>query len=154
MSQNLTRPSIEQKIIDILTARKYRITEMRLMIVKIIAGTRHFTVKYVINEVNRFLKNKKVNVMSVYNIINLLIKEHLLFANVFNGKDIIYELIIDNTIHAVCENCFRIMHIDVADKTALYNYAISDKIRALNWDPAIHFTLEVHSICPDCKAKP
>ena len=143
-----------QEIIELLTTRGYRITGIRCLIIDLVSKTRHFTVKYLLNQIKRKNQHKAVNLMTIYNTINLLIKEHLLFANSFNGKDIVYELITPETIHAVCDRCLKVTHLDQIDpETILQNQTIIDRLKVKGWEKMAHYKLEIHSLCQDCKSK-
>lgn len=127
---------------------KIKLTELRLNIIKVISNTKHFT----INELVDMLKqmDSKVNIMSVYNNIDLLLENHLLYANTFNGKYIIYEAIKPHLIHIKCDECSKI--IDVNDEKENLEFMNSFIKLGKKFDVEInHYKIEMHGTCNDCK---
>ncbi|MBY7704579.1 transcriptional repressor [Vibrio harveyi] len=75
-----------EKIIKKFKNKKIRLTEIRTAIIKLLITSEHLTIQDIISNLNQELGN--INVMSVYNTMDLLLSEHIIFANTFNGKTI------------------------------------------------------------------
>ncbi|WP_381414939.1 transcriptional repressor [Spiroplasma endosymbiont of Anurida maritima] len=138
----------EDKIIDFLKEKGYRITEIRTSIIRLICKYKHLA----LTELVTLLKDEydNVNLTSVYNSLDMLLKEHLVFTNSFDGKQIWYDIIENPSVHAVCEKCKKILH------TSLNNSEADQLIKEFNalmkehkWKP-IHAKFEAHGICDNC----
>lgn len=127
---------------------KIKITDLRINIIKIISNTQHFTT----NELIEMLKkeDKTISVMSVYNNIDLFLENHLLYANTFNGKYIIYEAIKPHLIHIKCDECSKV--IDVEDKKENEELMkIFERLGEKSDVEVSHFKVELHGTCDECK---
>jgi Fe2+ or Zn2+ uptake regulation protein len=139
------------KYLEILRARKIKITAPRLAFLNAITAMnkKHFTVSEIINEIK--LKEGHVNTMSVYNNLELFLKEHLLFTNVF-GKHVLYELMTTKLIHVRCDYCGRLFHLDEAEKDIHQNWfeLFGELTKKYNIELE-HYKLEAHGMCDNCR---
>ncbi|WP_425379823.1 Fur family transcriptional regulator [Spiroplasma endosymbiont of Stenodema calcarata] len=140
-----------ENIVQLLKNKNYRITEIRLAIIKILTEKQHL----VLSEIVEFLEEefKNVNLMSVYNTIDLLITEHIVFTNSFDGKQIWYDLAENPSFHMVCDICKNVVHIKdskILQKIELDN--LKEVLENINWEP-VHFKIESHGICDKCQNK-
>lgn len=142
--------NITQKLKD----KDYRLTDIRKAVIKVLTIKEHVS----INDIIKFLKeeeNENINIMSIYNTIDLLIEEHIIHANIFEGKQIIYELS-ENSIHITCNYCNIIIHV----KKNIKNQQNSplcitqlEKLAVKNNFYFSHYKLEIHGICKNCQLK-
>ncbi len=138
-------------IVQLLKSKNYRITEIRLSIIKILSEKQHLTLTEIVTLLEQEFKN--VNLMSVYNTIDLLISEHIVFTNSFDGKQIWYDLAENPSFHMVCDICKNVVHIkdtNILHEIKLDN--LKDVMTNINWEP-VHFKIEGHGICDQCHNK-
>lgn len=138
-------------IVQLLKSKNYRITEIRLAIIKILSEKQHLTLTEIVILLEQEFKN--VNLMSVYNTIDLLISEHIVFTNSFDGKQIWYDLAENPSFHMVCDICKNVVHIkdtNILHEIKLDN--LKDVMTNINWEP-VHFKIEGHGICDQCHNK-
>ncbi|MDQ7983161.1 MAG: transcriptional repressor [Spiroplasma sp.] len=140
-----------QQIIKKLQEKDYRLTDIRKAVIEILVVKKHISINDIIIELKK--THNIVNIMSIYNTIDLLMDEHIIHANVFDNKQIFYELS-DNIIHVVCNICHKIIHVD--NKVIIdANFLVEDKLSSfLLRDKNFlfsHYKLEVHGICSDCR---
>lgn len=138
-------------ILQLLKSKNYRITEIRLAIIKILSEKQHLTLTEIVTLLEQEFKN--VNLMSVYNTIDLLISEHIVFTNSFDGKQIWYDLAENPSFHMVCDICKNVVHIkdtNILHEIKLDN--LKDVMTNINWEP-VHFKIEGHGICDQCHNK-
>lgn len=141
--------NITQKLKD----KEYRLTDIRKSVIKVLTIKQHVS----INDIISFLTkegNENINIMSIYNTIDLLMKEHIIHANVFEGKQIIYELS-ENTIHIICNFCSKIIHTSLENKqqnSPLQQEKLA-KLASKNNFSFSHYKLEIHGICDKCELK-
>ncbi|AGR41569.1 Fur family transcriptional regulator [Spiroplasma taiwanense] len=142
---------IENKIteyLELFKSKKIKLTDVRLSMLKAIATTKHFTINELISIVEKDLGT--VNVMSIYNNIDLFLEMHLLFANTMNGKQIMYEAISKQLIHITCDICGKLEDLEspslASDLFLEYSKILESKKMQLE-----HFKLELHGICESCK---
>ncbi|WP_339022971.1 Fur family transcriptional regulator [Spiroplasma endosymbiont of Crioceris asparagi] len=138
--------SIKDFYLKRLKELKIKITDLRLLIIDVLASKSHFN----INELIEILKTKidKVNVMSVYNNIDLFLEKHLIYANTFNGKLIIYEAIKPYLVHIKCDECDKI--IDLEDKNL--NEKLQSTFKEFSKKTNIeinHYKIEMHGACKE-----
>lgn len=137
-------------ILKKLQDKDYRLTDIRKAIIKIFTTEKDISINGIINKLK---KDNDVNIMSVYNTIDLLMKEHIIHANVFEDKQVYYELS-DNTIHAICNICHKIIHFsddDIAKAGFLNLNKLTTFLDTEQHFTFSHFTLEVHGICANCQ---
>lgn len=141
---------IYESYINFFKANKIKITDVRLSILDIITTNRHFTIQDVIDGVQE--KLGQVNVMSVYNNIKLLLNNHMLFANTFNGKDISFETITPKLTHVKCDYCGTFVHLEdtILDEKLFEDFKLLANEYNVNLE---HFKLEVHGKCFECTEK-
>ncbi|ELL44812.1 Fur family transcriptional regulator [Spiroplasma melliferum] len=138
-------------IVQLLKSKNYRITEIRLAIIKILSEKQHLTLTEIVTLLEKEFKN--VNLMSVYNTIDLLISEHIVFTNSFDGKQIWYDLAENPSFHMVCDICKNVVHIkdtNILQEIKLDN--LKEVMTNINWEP-VHFKIEGHGICDQCHNK-
>ncbi|PPE06130.1 Fur family transcriptional regulator [Williamsoniiplasma lucivorax] len=138
------------QIIGKLKKDGIRVTNIRSEVIKAIITTDHPTINDIIKIVEKTSAN--TNVMSVYNTLNLLLEKHLLFANTFNGKQIVYEIQDVKSVHLKCDSCLAIQHLDdqelqVIDESRLKQLAQNHQ---MTFD---HFKIEIHGLCQKCYQK-
>ncbi|ALD66786.1 Fur family transcriptional regulator [Spiroplasma cantharicola] len=134
--------------LKLFKSKKIKLTDVRLSMLNIIISKKHFTINEVISMVEKDLGS--VNVMSIYNNIDLFLELHLLFANTINGKQIIYEAISPQLMHIFCDNCGSLEDLEspsLASELFLrFSEILTNKDMSLE-----HFKLELHGICKNCK---
>ncbi|AUM62952.1 Fur family transcriptional regulator [Spiroplasma monobiae] len=134
--------------LELFKSKKVKLTDVRLSMLKIIATKKHFTINELISMVEEDLGS--VNVMSIYNNIDLFLEMHLLFANTINGKQIIYEAISSQLMHISCDICGSLEDLEspsLANELFVrFSNILEDKEMKLE-----HFKLELHGICKKCK---
>lgn len=138
-------------ILKKLQDKDYRLTDIRKAIVKIFTTEKDISINDIISKLKK--DNNVVNIMSVYNTIDLLMKEHIIHANVFEDKQVYYELS-DNAIHAICNICHKVIHLtddDIAKAGFLNIDRLTKFLEAKKNFHFSHFTLEVHGICSSCQ---
>ncbi|ATZ21129.1 Fur family transcriptional regulator [Mesoplasma coleopterae] len=138
------------EIIDQLKVNSIKITEIRSNIIKLIIVSEHINIQQLTLKLEKNLTN--VNLASVYNTIDLLLKEHIIASNTFDGKNIWYELSTNKSAHIKCDECGNIEHVS-ADKITNINFdefkdLILDKKQKLE-----HVKIELHVICESCTKK-
>ncbi|AGM26498.1 Fur family transcriptional regulator [Spiroplasma syrphidicola EA-1] len=137
-----------EKIVDLLKEKNYRLTDIRLAIIKILTTNEHLTLAEIVEQLEKEFKN--VNLMSVYNTIDLLLREHIVFTNTFDGKQIWYDLAQNPSVHMICDACKNVVHItdsEILQKIDLIN--LSEGMKKMAWEP-IHFKIEGHGLCSNC----
>ncbi|MBW3058727.1 transcriptional repressor [Spiroplasma poulsonii] len=140
-----------ENIVQLLKNKNYRITEIRLAVIKILTEKQHLTLSEIVELLEQEFKN--VNLMSVYNTIDLLISEHVVFTNSFDGKQIWYDLAENPSFHMVCDICKNVVHIKdskILQEIKLDN--LKEVMQNTNWEP-VHFKIEGHGICDQCRNK-
>ncbi|AVN63970.1 Fur family transcriptional regulator [Mesoplasma florum] len=138
------------EIIDKLKIKSIKITEIRSNIIKLIIISEHINIQQLTLKLEKDLSN--VNLASIYNTIDLLLKEHIITSNTFDGKNIWYELSTNKSAHIKCDGCGKIEHVS-ADKIKnidfdKFDHIISDKKQKLE-----HIKIEIHVICENCSSK-
>ncbi|QGS52317.1 transcriptional repressor [Spiroplasma tabanidicola] len=137
-----------KEYINILKKNKIKITYVRQCILKIIASRKHFTTSELISELESQMDT--VNVMSVYNNIDLFLNLNLLLANSLNGKQIVYEAAAPKLIHINCYKCKKFEHINYSS----IDEKVSEVLKPLieKFDFCIdYFKLDVYGLCKDCR---
>ncbi|ATZ18568.1 Fur family transcriptional regulator [Williamsoniiplasma somnilux] len=139
-----------EKIANFLRNEGFRLTEIRLSTIKVIIKLDHPTTMDIIAELQKEYKN--INVMSVYNTIDLLLQKHIIFSNTFNGKQICYEIATNKSMHLKCDNCGQVQEIKnhELDKIQILNINEIAKNHSITAD---HFKIEVHGTCAKCALK-
>ncbi|AHI53238.1 Fur family transcriptional regulator [Spiroplasma culicicola] len=140
--------NLYEEYISILKEKKVKLTEARLAILKCISTKKHFTINELISEVEKELGN--VNVMSVYNNIDLLLDLHLIFSNTINGKQIIYEAIAPQLIHIKCHECGSYDHLESSSLTQDLLSQFKTITSSSEFELE-HFKLEMHGVCKNCR---
>ncbi|QVK09588.1 Fur family transcriptional regulator [Mycoplasma mycoides] len=145
-----TQQTKYKQIIEKLKLKKIRLTDIRSIVIKMLIVSDHLTIQQIINNLESEINN--INVMSVYNTIDLLLKEHIVFANTFNGKDISYEIAADKSVHLKCDDCLKVIHLD--DKS-IENYHFLELLDLCekNGIKLSHFKIEGHGYCLECSSK-
>ncbi|WP_342276602.1 Fur family transcriptional regulator [Spiroplasma endosymbiont of Nebria brevicollis] len=142
--------NITQKLKD----KDYRLTDIRKAVIKVLTIKEHVSVNDIIN----FLKeegNETINIMSIYNTIDLLMEEHIIHANIFEGKQIIYELS-ENGIHIICNYCNSNIHVKESSNSqqnSPLHVTQLEKLATENNFYFSHYKLEIHGICQNCQLK-
>lgn len=128
-----------------LQEKGYRITKSRFNLIEIFYKNQdeHFTFDEISLAVRK--KEQKVNKMSIYNNIKILLREDIIKESVFNGKKI-YEYNEVNHTHFYCKSCGQ--QIDLTyDDLFVYNEKIEKK-----YDIKIDSTkVEFYGFCNECK---
>jgi len=138
----------QQKTYDLivkqLKEKDIRLTKIRLALIKELIVSDHPTTTSIVKSLEE--EYGKINVMSVYNTLDLLLDEHIVNANTFNGKQISYEIMVQNAIHFTCIKCHRVYHVDI-DKFSPQIYQDLQKAGDSIHFKVDHFKVEVHGIC-------
>lgn len=142
-----------ENITQKLKNKEYRLTDIRKAVIKVLTLKQHVS----INDIISFLTkegNENINIMSIYNTIDLLMTEHIIHANVFEGKQIIYELS-ENAIHIICNFCSKIIHTSLKNQqqiSALQKKELEKLVIKNNFSFS-HYKLEIHGTCDKCGLK-
>lgn len=138
--------------VEILKNKKIKMTYSRSALLKVITtmDKKHFTINDIIAELKK--QYGKINIMSVYNNVEMLIREHLIFATTFDGKSVSYELITQMLVHVRCDHCGKSTHLEDFDESKKYWDKLNELANKYSIDLE-HFKIEVHGICDDCKTK-
>ena len=64
-------------------------------------------------------KLQDIDQATVYRNLDLFVKEGLIKKFVFDGSEMMYEYAEPNHHHAVCDDCERVMHVEINDKKIL-----------------------------------
>ncbi|ATZ17050.1 Fur family transcriptional regulator [Williamsoniiplasma luminosum] len=136
-----------EEIIAKLKKEGIRVTKVRSQIIKVIIMNEHPTINDIRNKLEERISN--INVMSIYNTLDLLLEKHLLFANTFNGKEICYEIQDLKSVHLKCDNCLTITHIDAKELESMNTSQLKELAikHGLLLD---HFKIEIHGLCKKC----
>lgn len=141
------------EVIQKLQDKNYRLTDIRKAIIKILVTEKDVTISDIIITLKK--TNAVVNVMSVYNTIDWLMKEHIIHANIFEDKQVHYELS-DNIIHVICNICNKVIHCDEneIDKANFLNLnKLTSFLKEKKDFIFSHYILEIHGICSSCQKK-
>ncbi|WBX36299.1 Fur family transcriptional regulator [Mycoplasma capricolum] len=138
------------QIVEKLKLKKIRLTDIRNIVIKMLIISDHLTIQEIINNLESEINN--INVMSVYNTIDLLLKEHIVFANTFNGKDISYEIAADKSVHLKCDECLKVIHLDDKNIKNYHFLELLDLCEKYNIK-LTHFKIEGHGYCLKCSNK-
>lgn len=142
----------QNEIFKKLQEKDYRLTDIRKSVIKILFEKEHVSMNDIILQLKQ--ENTSVNIMSIYNTIDLLLEEHIIHANVFENKQIFYELTSDNVVHIICNICHDYFHLDdeESDKAFVNINKLKKKLKENSID-FLHFNLEIHGICKECRNK-
>lgn len=143
-----------EKLVEILRNEGHRLTKSRLDILQVLLEKQHLTLNGIIKELRK-KGAKNVNVATVYNTLDLLVKEEIVYLNVFNGRDIVFELSQPVLVHLVCESCRKVIHINNSlelsdDDLKVVLGKLQEKLIKANFEP-VHYKIEAHGICNNCK---
>lgn len=140
-----------EEIVNDLQNKGYRLTEIRKAVIKILTEKEHMEMSEIISVLKK--NNKNVNIMSIYNTIDLLSNEHVIHANVVANTKV-FELS-DNIIHVICNICRKIIYETKGQQAAdfLSLQKISNFLSNKNKFKISHFDLEIHGICENCQNK-
>ncbi|ASP27914.1 Fur family transcriptional regulator [Spiroplasma corruscae] len=137
-----------EKYISLFKSKKIKLTDVRLSMLKAITTKKHLTIPELIEFVQGDLGT--VNVMSIYNNVDLFLELHLLFSNSIDGKQIMYEVISPQLVHICCDECGKIIDLEDEDfnKTSqlFFESYLKNKDMLL-----VHSKIELHIICESCK---
>jgi len=139
------------EIIKKLQIKNYRLTDIRKAIISIFISSKDVSINDIIIKLKE--TNNIVNIMSVYNTIDLLMEEHIIHANVFKDKQVYYELS-DNVIHVVCNICYKIIHFENNEISKISFLDVNKLSFFLNEKKKFlfsHCILEIHGICNNCQ---
>ncbi|AKX33807.1 Fur family transcriptional regulator [Spiroplasma litorale] len=137
-----------EKYVNLFKSKKIKLTDVRLSMLKAIVTKKHFTISEIIDFVQKDLGS--VNVMSIYNNIDLFLELHLLFTNSLDGKQITYEVISQQLIHLCCDNCGKIIDIEDVSLNKTTQKLFEDYLENKNLN-LIHYKIDLHTICENCK---
>lgn len=94
-----------EKVMSALQERGYRITDARLEVVNILAGSsRPLTIQAIV-------KKAQADEASVYRTIELLRQEKLINEIPVEGTRPCFEIVLHHHHHAVCQGCGRVEHV-------------------------------------------
>lgn len=105
-----SQQKVFERLQEALKSKNVRVTNVRLEILKIITTHEHPTINDIISELEK--SSHKVNVMSVYNTLDMLLDKHIIYANIFNGKQICYEPKVQESYHLKCDQCQKVHHLE------------------------------------------
>ncbi|MDR1782061.1 MAG: transcriptional repressor [Bacilli bacterium] len=131
-------------IIDTLRAQGYRITRAREDIIKILCNMKHYTVEQLVTELKKIKDD--VNVATVYNNVNFLVKEGIINEYNFNNKNSVYQLNIGLHAHLICIDCNDIYDIDVPSFMI-----IKDNVEKNSGFKILNAKLDMYGYCNNCK---
>ena len=127
-----------EKIIEHLKQKGYRITENRLNLLKVFSENPgiHFTADTLQKKLLE--ETPKVNVMSLYNNLRILLIESIIKESVFKGTKV-YELADINHTHFYCKKCNTQIEINF-DELYSFNKQIQKKYNIIIEDTKVEFT--------------
>lgn len=101
------------ELVERLRKSGFRITEPRLEILEILyaAHGSHHTIDDIVAKLKK--KSNHVNLATVYNNINFLVENNVIYAYNFNGKTITYEINVGEHAHLVCTSCGNLTNITI-----------------------------------------
>lgn len=146
MVLNILERSGQIQIDDIviaLRAQGYRITKARESIIKVLCVGGHYTVDDVIKELKK--EYDDVNVATVYNNINFLVKEGIVNECNFNSKNSVFELNIGLHAHLVCLDCDDVKNINVPEFIDIKN-----KVQNEYGFDIVNAKLDIYGKCNSC----
>lgn len=137
----------KKQIVDILKKKKYRLTNSRLAMIDVFLmnSKKHLLIEDIINELEK--KEENINISSVYNNLDTLVKEKIVEKYNFSGKNY-YEYNKDVHGHFICENCKKTFNINVPGMDCL-DMLIYKKYQA----KVNSYKIEFSGICEDCQRK-
>ncbi|ATZ16608.1 Fur family peroxide stress response transcriptional regulator [Entomoplasma freundtii] len=151
MKDHLKLTSKQEKTLkrleEVLKQQNVRLTKGRLEILKIIIVKEHPTLNDIIAVLEE--TGHKVNVMSVYNTLDMLLDKHIIYANIFNGKQICYEPRVQESYHLKCDSCQEVHHIDHLGQFGEFFKSLTKSSEVVGWN-CDHFKIEIHGTCPKC----
>ncbi|AKU79389.1 Fur family transcriptional regulator [Spiroplasma turonicum] len=127
--------------------KKIKITDVRMSMLKAITTMKHFTTPELISFVEKDLGT--VNVMSIYNNIDLFLEHHLLFSNSIDGKQIVYEVLSKSLVHILCDTCGKIQDLE-DDSFNLKCENTFVELLANSQNKLMHSKVELHVLCNEC----
>lgn len=132
------------EILEQLKAKKYRITTVRKTILEIFIEkeNKHLLTEEIIDKVKKIDGN--VNIASVYNTLNIFIKEKIINQYIFANKKY-FELNKSIHGHFFCDRCESLINIDIPGLDCL-DILIYKKYKAEIRDNKIEF----YGICQEC----
>lgn len=138
------------EVINRLKLKSIKITEIRSNIIKLLIISEHMNIQQLTLKLEKTLNN--VNLASVYNTIDLLLKEHIISSNTFDGKNIWYELSTNKSVHVKCDSCRAIEHVS-NDKIENIDFNVFRDLILNNNQQLEHVKIELHVICEQCSKK-
>lgn len=152
MNQALTpeQTKLYENIVGKLKSKNIKLTQVRVAVIKILLRLDHPTASMIVDELKK--DHDLINVASVYNTLNVLLTNHVVSANTFNGKQICYEIIEPNTIHFACIECNQLYHAS-AGSFENQAYQELEKLAQSIGFVMDHYKIEGHGICHNCLAK-
>lgn len=133
------------EIIKLLKERGYRLTQSRINLIQLFVEnkTKHYTHEELLEELKK--SEEKVNNMSVYNNLKILLKEDIIKESIFLGKKI-YELTEKNHAHFYCKKCKKDIEI-IDDELYSSTKKIEDKYKV----NVTNVKVEYVGICKECE---
>lgn len=147
---------MEQNFKDItkkLKAKDYRLTDIRKSVINILSDNKgHLSINDIVEKLKQE-SNETINIASIYNTIDLLMKEHIIHADIFEGKQKVYELS-KNPTHIICNYCNKIVHLPSSkgekESIPVLNLEQLEKLTSENNFSFSDYKLEIHGICKNC----
>ncbi len=145
----------KSKIIAKLKQKGYRITKLREAIIEVLIVESPLTIKHLTKALKIKLGTKNINIMSIYNNLEALVNEHIVFTLTFNRRKVLYELAHDACVFALCEECSKIAELDITKNPDLITPEEKDvwsqELKKINWSSPVHYKVELHSLCNECQ---
>lgn len=134
----------DNKYIKTIKEHNYRLTKNRLEVLECLNDDHHgHSIQDIVNHIKS--RNKKINTASVYNAINLLIKEGLIDINSnYYSKYQKYEIVDRNNLH---------LHIHLLEENKEIKTHIPDTIKNEIVDILDKYNLDYHNIRVEVLAK-
>lgn len=135
------------EIFDLLKDKKYRLTDSRKNLIEIFSNNpkEHFTIDDIKIKLEKIDKN--INLASVYNNLNILIKEKIILQFNFNNKKV-FEYNHSVHGHYICSVCEKTQNITVPGLDCLE--LLIHKKYDLNVDS---YNIEFNGKCKECNDK-
>lgn len=138
-----------EKLVNVLKTKGHRITNIRSAILKLLLRNQHVS----INNIIRILKkesNNKINIMSVYNTLDLFLQLEIIYFNVFDGRNVVFELAEPVLLHLVCESCHKFFHLDNNSFQENLLKNLSNNLPDFQFN-SLYWKLEIHGLCEFCQ---
>ena len=141
----------ERKVFELLREQNYRITKTRRAVIDAFLTQTELTIAELMQMLTRTLRGK-VNVGSVYNNVNLLVKAGVITSSTFRKNQVVYELAHIFLLHFICNKCDQTIHYHLPAISPIIDRAkLHQSLNKIGWSLPLNFKLEVGATCKQCR---